>query len=295
MKFNKPPIPIEDQLVLIKKRGMLIPDETKAKTFLENINYFRFSGYALIYEVFEKGKRTHKYKSGASFDDVICLYEFDSKLRGIVFAEIENIEIAFRSRFCMAMANKHKNAHWHLDGQLFKSGGRFNHEKFINDCNEDVKNSYEVFITDYLRKYSDPKSPPSWMMTEILSFGKWSKMYSSLKDRADKKMVSNYFDVSPPHMESLIHSLYIFRNYCAHHGRIWDRRYSILPFDDVNSVKSGLLRDRVGVFFVAIHHLLKPLKREKQFIKNIKSLLTNCPQADLNAMGLPERWLETLK
>jgi abortive infection bacteriophage resistance protein len=43
MDFNKRPLTIEEQIALLKERGMIIPDEAKAKMLLSNVSYYRLS------------------------------------------------------------------------------------------------------------------------------------------------------------------------------------------------------------------------------------------------------------
>jgi abortive infection bacteriophage resistance protein len=50
------------QIALLKTRGMQFTDEAKAKHLLENISYYRFSGYWYpLLEDFEIGKKQTRY------------------------------------------------------------------------------------------------------------------------------------------------------------------------------------------------------------------------------------------
>ena len=77
---------IEEQLALLKDRGMFVPDEEKAKEILMDIGYYRLGFYWFPYEVSfpSKRDRDHRFKPGTSFDKVIALYYFDHDLRGIL-------------------------------------------------------------------------------------------------------------------------------------------------------------------------------------------------------------------
>ena len=82
--FTKPPLSLADQVALLKQRGMQIPDQELAEDTLLRLNYYRFSGYALHFEVFQDRQRTHQFKAGTSFDAVMSLYEFDTQLRPLL-------------------------------------------------------------------------------------------------------------------------------------------------------------------------------------------------------------------
>ena len=50
-----------------------------------------------MYPLLRMPKEQHRYKQGATFDQVMMLYRFDKKLRMPIFNEIEKIEMAVRS------------------------------------------------------------------------------------------------------------------------------------------------------------------------------------------------------
>lgn len=173
--FAKPPLTPAQQMALLVSRGMQVSNSNVAETFLTRVNYYRFCGYALHFELFNNGIRTHQYKSRVQFEDVCSLYEFDSELRTLLFSAIEHIEVAFRTAVCLEMALSYNDSHWYLQSGLFNQ--QFNHQQLLDDTRNEFDRSREIFIRNYKQKYSSPLLPPAWMLTEILSLGKWSKVY----------------------------------------------------------------------------------------------------------------------
>jgi len=49
-KFTKPFTTHDEQLDLLQKRGLVIPNREEAGAFLSYCNYYRFSGYVLPFE-----------------------------------------------------------------------------------------------------------------------------------------------------------------------------------------------------------------------------------------------------
>ncbi|WP_157153925.1 hypothetical protein [Brachyspira murdochii] len=47
--YNKPALSINDQIKLLQYRGLIIKDINYAKTVLEKLNYYNFSGYTYIF------------------------------------------------------------------------------------------------------------------------------------------------------------------------------------------------------------------------------------------------------
>ncbi len=69
MKYAKPPTSIENQISLLRdKRDLKIDDEVRAKKYLNNIGYFRLSGYMFH---LQKKDGTHDFKEGTEFDHII--------------------------------------------------------------------------------------------------------------------------------------------------------------------------------------------------------------------------------
>ena len=69
---------IEQQIAILKSRGLSIPDEEKAKDFLIRNNYYRISGYSLTL-------RSHDvFFPSTNFQNIIDIYEFDHEMRHIL-------------------------------------------------------------------------------------------------------------------------------------------------------------------------------------------------------------------
>ena len=73
VRFDKPPLSLAKQVALLQSRGMRVSDPLCAQDALLRINYYRFSGYALHFEVFERHERTHRFREGTTFEEVLSL------------------------------------------------------------------------------------------------------------------------------------------------------------------------------------------------------------------------------
>lgn len=94
----------DEQIALLKQRGMYFEDEVRANCILQNVSYYRLSGY---WYPLLKDKQRHIFKDGASFDNAYSIYKFDSALRKLVLSEIEKIEIAVRTQFSYIMSQEY--------------------------------------------------------------------------------------------------------------------------------------------------------------------------------------------
>ena len=105
-------------------------------------------------------------------------------------------------------------------------------------------------------------------MTEIMSLGGLSNMFSGMK-APDQKDLSSEFGVKRPVVKSWLHHLTYIRNMCAHHCRIWNRSWAIKPL--VPDERSwSFLTDRENKLFVTFSML--------NFLTNKFSLSINIPE-----------------
>lgn len=293
MKYAKQPIALSLQLKLLEQRGLIIQNEETALSQLQSISYFRLASYWHSMEVPNSDK--HRFLPDSNFDNVIELYQFDKKLRTLVFASIQDIEIALRTRTIQCFSLKY-GAFWFMDVRLFKDEGIF--ANCLENIQKEVNRSNEDFLKEHFKKYNDPSLPPVWKTMEVISFGTLSKLYCNFNDTGVKKQVAKNFGL-PQYMylESWMKCASVLRNYCAHHARLWNRRFPIMP-----QLPKSLPLQWIGTKCIrpiklyaqvcCLAYLEQSINPNSQFKSRIKALLSNTPQTTLKAMGFPANWRE---
>ena len=93
--FTKPAIDVEEQLQLLKSRGLKILDESRARCFLQAVSFFRLTPYMRPFQ--QPDDPQHHFRPGAGFRDLSRLYDFDRRLRLLVMDAIERVEVAARA------------------------------------------------------------------------------------------------------------------------------------------------------------------------------------------------------
>jgi abortive infection bacteriophage resistance protein len=96
----------EQQLDLLKGRGLEVTDDLRALDCLRRIGYYRLSAYwyplraLTVLQDPETGALSHRredeFVEGARFQDVVGLYVFDKHLRLLLADALERIEVAVR-------------------------------------------------------------------------------------------------------------------------------------------------------------------------------------------------------
>jgi abortive infection bacteriophage resistance protein len=225
-RFDKVAIDVEQQVSLLRSRGLRFSDEKRVEHYLRNIGYYRLSAYWLPFEEPGMGgSRSHQFRPETTFEQILSLYIYDRKLRLVVMEAIERVEIAIRTRWAQAMARRY-GPHAHLQVNLFRCP--WQHSSDIARVAADLKGSRETFVRHYLSHYDDPFLPPIWAVVETLSLGALSRWFQATKDTEVKREIMRGVDMPTIEvLEKVLHALTPVRNVCAHHGRLWNRRFTL--------------------------------------------------------------------
>ena len=286
--YSKQLISFTDQITLLKQRGLILGDELRALHLLQNISYYRLSGY---WYPLLADKQRHIFKPGSTFEAAYNIYKFDSELRKLIIAELEKIEVAVRTQTAYILSTQY-HAHWFEDSSLFLNPVR--HTKVLAKIEEEYNRSDEEFITAFKAKYSD-HFPPSWMTMEIASFGTLSILYGNLQPGRAKRSIAAYFGLPDTVFASWLHCIVYVRNICAHHSHLWNKILSIRPLMPRSPRNTFIALPASGTqqtYFVLsmIIYLLNTVNPNHSFISRFKELLNRYPSIDVRAMGFPINW-----
>ncbi|HEC2171669.1 TPA: Abi family protein [Staphylococcus delphini] len=83
-KYSKPYLSCEEQLTLLKSRGIFIEDEELALEQLQTISYYSLiNAYSALF-VTVNGN----YENAVNFNDFYLCYKYDTRLKNILFKYI---------------------------------------------------------------------------------------------------------------------------------------------------------------------------------------------------------------
>lgn len=290
MRYNKQPTDITTQLAMLKQRGLIVSDEDTALKQLASISYFRLASY---WKIFETDETTHRFASGTRLEDVIYLYTFDRELRSIIFTAIQDIEVALRTRIIHFFSLSH-GAFWFMDASKFNNQNIF--QTCLDNIQVELSRSKEEFLQEHFAKYSSPSMPPVWKTLEVVSFGNLSKLYANMKDVEVKKKVAKSVGLPQyTYLESWMRSLTVLRNCCAHHARVWNRRYPAMPqmprrlpliWVDTQHIRPMKLYAQL----CALLYLEQGITPNSQIKDRLLSLLRAYPNTIIRQMGFPRGW-----
>ena len=87
--MNKTFKTLDEQVDILRNKGLVIDDVERAKEILLRENYFFISGYR---HLFFRSNENKKFIQNTNFREIYGLFNFDRQLRNIIF---KNIELLF--------------------------------------------------------------------------------------------------------------------------------------------------------------------------------------------------------
>lgn len=219
---NKLATNIDEQMDLLKSRGMTFENEAKARENLLDIGYYRLGFYWFPFEALypREDRRDHKFREGTLFENVIQLYYFDFDVRNIFLRYISRIEINFRTKLIYEASNFwHDNPFWYMDDKCIR-------RNFLED--DDYMRAVnfldnEPVVTRDKKRYKRNYAP-AWKAIEFMPLGIVSQLFANLKDEGiARSAISKYFGIgSPNQLFDYIEAIRRLRNSCAHGKVIFD-------------------------------------------------------------------------
>lgn len=291
MKYTEPPLTITEQLALLQHNNLTINNVDTVKEVLTAVGYFRLNNYMKYF------KRDSKFRHGTNIEEIQELYEFDKQLRICLFEAIADIEIAIKALINNTLACKY-GSHWIERSGIFKPTFFSYHQALITEIAHYCKNNpEEYFIKKYKQTYSEPELPPSWMIMEVLSFGKVSMIYDGILGTDDRVGIAAYLKMHDNILTSWLHSLTYIRNLCAHHAKILDRNLTIKPTMPARK-KNRFLNDleeldvsKIYSILCCIQYLLITIKPGSGFKETIHHLVSGNPVIKTTALGFTSNWV----
>lgn len=285
---------IDEQINILKSRGLTIDDEIIAKTFLRKNNYYRVSGYSLTL-------RDHdQFFEGASFQNIIDIYNFDAGLRHILLENIEKIEITMKSIFSHKFSEKY-GALGYLKSSNFTNSAEY--LRILNKANEQKAKrlSHEAFLKHFMENCDG--EIPFWAYVDLLTIADISMLFQ-ISYNDIQEVVAGTLGIMPPNRVELLgkymHGMTILRNLCAHGSRLYNRLFITKP--SLNSKEKKLLRtDENGLVDNA--HLFGYILNMRRLLSSddfngmkdrIIKLTETIPFVSMRYYGFPDNWKDVI-
>lgn len=273
--MNKTFKTLDEQVQILKNKGMIVEDDEATKEILLRENYFFISGYRTL---FMKSLTDKTFVPGASFRELYGVFNFDRQVRNILFKNLLIIENNLKS-----IISYHLSKEYGIREQDYLNPNNFNNHpdkrRQINDLIQKMKRQIRsnadshTATAHYNMNYG---YIPLWIAVKVLSFGIVSELYLILKP-SDQKAVAEFFHIEAEEFATYLPVLANYRNLCAHEEILFDhhiqRKIGNTRFHEkleIPKLENEYIYGKDDLFALMI--ILKQMLRKEDFRSLIKEL-----------------------
>ena len=297
---------LDEQIDILKKRGLIFFDEVKAKNILLRENYFFISGYRHFFEASKD-----KFIKGTTFEELYGIFIFDRKLRNIFFKNLLVIENNVKSIMSYELSQIYgANDKEYLLPRNYSNDPmqvRQVHD-VLNKMNRQIRinGSTHTATYHYINNYG---YVPLWILVKVISFGLMAEYYDILKD-ADKNRISDVYKIDSVTFSTYLHILSNYRNVCAHEDILYEHKVQrAIPdnkyheFLNIEKKDDEYIYGKDDLFAVII--IFKQLLSKDEFKEMFNEISYEFDMLDgktniiptnklLNKIGFPDNWRDII-
>ena len=299
---------IDEQIDILKKKGLIIDDENMAYNILLKENYFFINGYR---HVFMNSPTDRTFVNGATFSELYALFKFDRYSRNIFFKNLLIIENRLKSVISYQLSKKY--GYKEKDYLNLKNFNQ-NPEKRrrVKDVLEKMKRQIRINTNRHNATMHYAKSYgyiPLWILVKVLSFGIVCELYSIMTDE-DKLEVASVFHLTVEELESFLPILSNYRNLCAHEDIVFDHKTErVIPDTEYHKKMNIFKMDDEYIYgkddLFAVIIIFKMMLEDSEFrlmlkefeyeFQKMDGIITSIPTMKiLDTMGVPKNYMDIL-
>ena len=295
---------LDEQVEILKHKGMIVKDERYAKQVLLRENYFFLNGYR---HLFVKSRDDRNFKEGTTFEEMYSLFLFDRSFRNVLFKYLLVIENNLKSVISYQLSKKYgyRERDYLKEKNFTKAPEK---QAQLNDLLKKMKRQIRVNGSQHsatLHYVSNYGYIPLWILVKVLSFGIVSEMYQILKAE-DQKDIAKIYEVEPENFIVYLPILSNYRNLCAHEDILYENKTQKAIDDTVYHQLLKIPKENDEYIYgkndlFALIIIMKQLLQKEEF-KNMTIELDNVVETlnyNLNTikiedvlerMGFPKNW-----
>ena len=288
---------IEEQIKLLKERGVAIEDEAKAKENLLDIGFYRLGFYSFPFEKTfpQLDDRDHLVKKGTGFQDIVSLYYFDYDLRNILLNYLNRIEVNLRTYIVYTVSNYYKSSPtWFADPNVVN-------KSYVDSFEEKVYKTIREnpVIKRHHKKYINDRFAPAWKTVEFMTLGNICSLYLNLKDRQVQQKIAAHYGCGIGIFINYIETIRIIRNACAHGSCLYNLSLAKAIKSGPAGAVTGNKRHNICGIINVISYIIGKISvnRQRDMLGLLDELLAKDRGSKTNAIifqctGFPSKNLE---
>lgn len=313
---NRKFLSIQDQISLLKSRGLIIASDSKVENFLTFKNYYNIINR---YGQYYFDPNTQKFHPNTSFDNIVNLYFFDNDLKHIFYRKLMKFESHFKSVLAYVFSKNHTEEYSYLNPHNFDPNCRIDQISFIGNLTNHIKHNANTSgpdnpIKHHMTKYGHV---PFWVLVNYMYLTDTAKFFKAMNLSEQNEIAKVFFDryiseysivtttrdrITPEQLDSFLRILNDFRNLTAHDNFLFGSKIKTLPkYCDCVYSPFGHTTSMVGRTLYDAFIIMRIFLEKKSYnnlhnkiLRLLNKLKRQNSQAQVNnvlkAMGFPIDW-----
>jgi len=299
---------LDEQIEILKGKGLIVEDEKEAEEVLLRENYFFINGYR---HLLMNSASDKTFVTGSTFRELYSLFLFDRYVRNILFKHLLIIENNLKSVVSYQLSKKYGfREKDYLNVKNFTTD--HSKQKKVKDLVDKMRRQIRVNCANHnatMHYISNYGYIPLWILVKVLSFGIVCELYTILKQE-DKITIASVFKTSTRDMDDFLPILANYRNLCAHEDIVFEHRTERYILDNkyhdmlnIPMMDGEYIYGKNDVFALVI--IMKHLLKEDQFhgmmreieyeIEKLDGRIDSVPiEKILDRMGFPTNYMELM-
>lgn len=209
---RKPWISYDEQIDLLRRRGMVIDDVDIALEELRRVGYYRLSGYWRFFQ-HDPAFGDNRFRDGTRFSKIASLYRSDEQLREQCGMAVAEVEVALRTSFAHVIAERHGPYGVFLKADSYTQPPK-RQVPVDQAIRDDLDRARQPFVVRH--RADGYRQPPVWAVVDVLSLDTLSEAIDCIRDDQVRRGVAGTWGLRQMGFSSTVRSLAVLRNTCAH-------------------------------------------------------------------------------
>lgn len=308
----------DEQIEILRERGLVINDEQFAQDILSQVNYYNLiNGYKNLFLMKDSNHNVimpEKFIENASIEEMYNLYTMDTELKNMIFKYILRFERILKTKCAHIFSEKYREDFSYLKINNY-SKNKSDIKivlKNISTLSETISNkANKPAIKHYMNNHDEI---PLWVLINFITIGNLSYFYNALENSIQSAIAKefsivykqNYGEkekIDAGELEDILKIVTLFRNVVAHDEILYSFKLNkIIGIVNFKKYFGNIFTGKSFYDLVLILKLVLPKEEYFELVDKIDYIFNSYRNnfssikfyAILEYSGFPNNWKEIL-
>ncbi|MER8779420.1 Abi family protein [Mesorhizobium sp. M0977] len=264
----------------LRAKGLIVSRPNVAARKIEAIGYERLRIYFLSRR--QTNVAGKPFIAGATYHDIIRLYECDAALRDACFLAVGQFELLLRNSMSEILSTAFGSHPYYHTGAFKDPSANLS---ALQTFAKVYENSRDRRAKHYRDTYGTPVMPPIWTMKEFLTFGASSRIVQCLAGPIKTGIAAQFGVGSDQVFTNWVEALVDLRNICAHHDRLFNRSFQKQPSRLRSAGVPVAAPNKLKAILECLDYMLSQRGSSSGITDKVRSIILRYPEMQLAEAG----------